>query len=240
MKKLIVIPSFIIAVTLLCTFSSCMNNCIKGSGNQNTENRKFGDFSRIEIQGAYTVNLKQDSSMGVSITGDDNLLKYIKTGVSGGKLHIYAKKNFCAKSAIVVNIGIGKLESLSADGAVELKSDGKLNVEDLKLSLSGANKITLDVNATNLSADGSGANELFLTGQAAAAKVEYTGSGKLHAFDFVVGDYNLKTTGASDCEINVLKTLQVHAMGAAEVKYKGNPENIQKEKSGALKLTKVD
>lgn len=228
------------AFALLCTFSSCMNNCIKGSGNQNTENRKFGDFSRIEIQGAYTVNLKQDSSMGVSITGDDNLLKYIRTGVSGGKLHIYSKKNFCSKGAIVINIGIGKLESLSADGAVELKADGKINTDDLKLSLSGANKITLDVNATNFSAEGSGANELFLSGQAAAAKVEYTGSGKLHAFDFVVGDYNLKTTGASHCEINVLKTLQVHTMGAAEVKYKGNPENIQNEKSGASKLTKVD
>jgi Putative auto-transporter adhesin, head GIN domain len=240
MKKLIVIPSFIMAFALLCTFSACRNNCIKGSGNENTENRKFGDFSRIEIQGAYTVNLKQDSSMGVSITGDDNLLKYIKTGVSDGKLHIYSKKNFCSKGAIVINIGIGKLESLSADGAVELKTGGKLNADNLKLSLSGANRITLDLNATNFSAEGSGANELFLSGQSAASKIKFTGSGKLHAFDFVVGDYDLGTTGASNCEINVLKTLKVSTMGASDIKYKGNPENIQNEKSGASKLTKVE
>lgn len=228
------------AIALLCTLSACRNNCIKGSGNENTETRKFGDFKSIEIQGAFNVVLKQDSSMGVKITADDNLLKYIRTGVSGGKLHIYSKKNFCSKGPITINIGVGRLESLSADGAIELNSDGKINTDNLRLSLSGGNKITLNLNAADFSVDGSGANELFLTGQAAAAKSSFTGSGKLHAFDFVVGDYDLSTTGASNCEINVLKSLKVSTMGASDIKYKGNPANIQNEKSGASKLTKVD
>jgi hypothetical protein len=240
MKNILKASFLIAAVAFTCVFQSCINNCIKGSGVENTETRKFGDFSSIEIQGAYKVVLKQDSSMGIKITGDDNLIKYIKTGVNGGKLHIYSKKNFCSKGAITLNIGVGKLESLSADGAVELTGDGKLNVENLKVSLSGANRVTLDLNAANFSAEGSGANELFLTGQAAASKIIYTGSGKLHAFDFVVGDYSVSTTGASNCEINVLKTLKVSTMGAADIKYKGSPANIQNEKSGASKLTKVD
>jgi hypothetical protein len=240
MKNILKASFFIAALAFTCVFQSCLNHCIKGSGSETTETRKFGDFKSIEIQGAYHVVLKQDSSMGIKITADDNLLKYIKTGVSGGKLHIYSKKNFCSDRPVTLNIGVGKLEALSADGAVELTGDGKLNAENLKLSLSGANRMTLDLNAANFSAEGSGANELFLTGQAAASRIIFTGSGKLHGFDFVVGDYSVATTGASNCEINVLKTLKVSTMGAADIKYKGSPADIQNDKSGTSKLTKVD
>jgi len=240
MKKIFTTSSFIIVFALACVLQSCKNRCIKGSGSQKTETRQLGDFSKINIEGAFKVNLKQDSSMGVTITADDNLLKYIKVGVSDGRLHIYAKKNFCASGAITVNVGIRNLSAIAADGAVELHSDGRLNVSDLKLNLTGANKITLDLSAANVSTDASGANELFLSGQAAAYQVSLTGSSKLHAFDFVVGDYSIKTAGASHCEINVLKDLKINTMGASDIKYKGSPANIQNDKSGASKVTKVE
>ncbi|OKS85521.1 head GIN domain-containing protein [Mucilaginibacter polytrichastri] len=240
MKKILITSSFIAVLALTCVLQSCMNRCIQGSGNQKTETRQMGDFSKINIEGAFKVNLKQDSSMGVTVTADDNLLKYIKVGVSDGSLHIYAKKNFCASAAIIVNVGVRDLSAIEADGAVELQSEGRLNVKDLKLNLAGANKVTLDLSAANVSTDASGANELFISGQAAAYKVSLTGSSKLHAFDFVVGDYSIKTAGASHSEINVLKDLKINTMGASDVKYKGNPANIQNDKSGASKVTKVD
>ena len=41
----------------------------------------MSDFKQIDISGGFKVNLKQDSSMTVSITADDNLMKYIRTEI---------------------------------------------------------------------------------------------------------------------------------------------------------------
>lgn len=64
--------------------------------------------------------------------------------------------------------------------------------------------------------------------------------GKINAFDFVVGEYTIRSSGASHCKINVLKTLNVHSSGASEIKYKGSPSTVNNDKSGASSIEKVD
>ncbi|HEY9197019.1 MAG TPA: head GIN domain-containing protein [Mucilaginibacter sp.] len=229
------------ALASLSLFSSCKHfRCVHGSGNIVTENRKANEFTRLDVSGSYKVFLKQDSSLTISIKGDDNLLKYVSTSVEGDQLTIKSRKNFCSDGDIVINIGIRNLKEIGASGAVELSSAGKINTGDLKFDLSGATKINLDVNAANLVSETSGMSELNLTGQAASHRVETSGVAKIHAFDFVVGDYEINTSGVSDCKINVLKTLNVHSSGASEIQYKGSPATVNNDKSGASSIKKVD
>jgi hypothetical protein len=230
----------VIACASLSIISSCKLVCTHGSGKITTEQRKANDFSKIDISGAYKIHLKQDSSLAISITGDDNLLKYVSTSVEGDKLIIKTKKTLCFDDSLVVNIGIRKLEELKASGAVEVSSTGKINTGDLSIHLSGATKVNLDLNAANVNSHGSGVSELNLTGQAATHQVEFSGVGKINAYDFVVGEYTIRTSGASHCKINVLKTLNIHSSGASEVKYKGSPSTINNDKSGASNVEKVD
>lgn len=238
MKKFPVILS-IIALSSVSIFSSCKFGCKKGSGHATTEHRVVSEFSRLDIDGAFTVTLKQDSSSAVTLTGDDNLLKYITTDVSGGKLRIHSKSSLCSKTPMTVVIGVRSLDDVKIAGAIELSAEGKLNVKDFNLDLAGANKITLDINAANMQTTAAGASELNLKGQASAYKVKLSGRGELHAFDLVVGSYRLETAGSSDAEINVLKDLSISSAGASDVKYKGNPTSIHNDKAGAGTLEKV-
>lgn len=240
MKKYL--STLTIAGALITTgiLSSCNYRCVHGSGNQTTEKRKAEDFKKVDISGAFKVHLKQDSSLTIDIKADDNLIKYISTSVEGGVLHIKSRKNFCDPGDMVINIGVKNLDEIKASGAVEVNSDGKLNAKDFKLDLSGATKITLDLNAANVSTDGSGATEVHLTGQAASHKIDLSGAGKIEAFDFVVGDYDIETSGIGHCKINVLKTLNVHTSGASEIQYKGSPSTVNNDKSGASSIKKVD
>ncbi|SDP78893.1 Putative auto-transporter adhesin, head GIN domain [Mucilaginibacter sp. OK268] len=230
----------IIACASLSIISSCKLVCVHGSGKIITEQRKATDFSRIDISGAYKIHLKQDSSLSISVTGDDNLLKYVSTSVNGGKLVIKTTKTICLDDSLVVNIGIRKLEELKSSGAVEVSSTGKITTGDLNIHLSGATKVNLDLNAANVNSHGSGVSELNLTGQAATHQVEFSGVGKINAFDFVVGEYTINSSGASHCKINVLKTLNVHSSGASEIRYKGSPTTVNNDKSGASSIEKVD
>jgi hypothetical protein len=240
MKRLHLQILALVGCMALLGLSSCMLNCVHGSGDMKTETRKVSDFNRISISGVYKVVLKQDSSRSVTITADDNLLKYIKTNVSGGRLKIYNRRNFCNTGELTVNIGVRNLEELSSSGVVEVESDGKINTKDMRFKLSGASKITMDLNAANVVTSGEGASELNLKGQATSHDIDLSGDSKVYALDFVVSSCEIESTGVGHCEVNVLNSLSVHSSGASEVKYRGNPSNVTNDKSGASSIEKVD
>lgn len=225
---------------ILLTVSSCKFGCVKGSGHMITESHKMGDFKQIDISGGFKVNLKQDSSLNVSITADDNLMKYIRTSDDDGRLHIYTKKSLCGSGELVINIGVKNLEKIKSSGAIDVTSDGKIVTKDLSFELNGASKINMELDAANVTTEGSGSAEIHLKGQATSHKVELAGSGKIYALDFVVGSYDIETTGASHCEINVLHDLNVNTTGASDIQYRGNPANVNSHKTGASTLTKIN
>jgi len=240
MKRIQITILATLAVVMLGCLSSCVFHCVRGSGNQATEDRKVGDFTRIKISGGFKVVLKQDSSLSVKVSADDNLLKYIKTEVSGYKLHIYTRKNMCNTGEMTVYVGVRNLEEINASGAVEVETDGKLQTQDFRIKLSGATKVSMDLNAANVSTSGSGATELHLKGQASSHDIDLSGSGKVYAFDFVVGNCDIQTSGVGHSEINVLHSLSVHSSGASEVQYRGNPSSVTNDKSGASSIEKVN
>ena len=171
MNKKLLIPIIFIAALAVTIFSSCRFGCVKGSGHQVTESRKVTDFKRIDISGGFKVNLKQDSSLNVTINADDNLMKYIRSNVDGDRLRIYTKRNLCGSGEIMINIGVKNLEELKGSGAVEFDSDGKLVTKDLHIRLSGAGKINMDLNAAEVFTEGSGSTDIVLKGQASSHNV---------------------------------------------------------------------
>jgi hypothetical protein len=241
MKKAFNIISSIACIALAVSASSCKFNCVHGSGHQSSETRAITDkFTKLEISGGFKVVLKQDSSQKITITADDNLLKYIKTSVEGGSLHVYSHKNFCNSGEMTLNIGVGNLDEIRSSGATELSCDGKLVAKNIEFHLSGASKVDLELNAANVTTDGSGVTEMTLRGQATSNRIDISGVAKIHAFDFVVSDYDISTSGAGHCEINVLHSLHVSSSGASDIKYRGNPTDVTNDKSGASSLEKVN
>jgi hypothetical protein len=240
MKAKYLALSALITGIVVCGLSSCVFHCVKGSGNKVTDSRKVNDFDKLHIEGGFKVVLKQDSSLSLKITADDNLLKYIKVSDDDHRLHIYTQKQFCNTGQITLYIGVRNLEEIKASGAVELEGDGKIVTKDLRLNLSGATKITMDLNAARVTTSGSGATELNLKGQATSHDIELNGVGHIYALDFVVGSCNIETSGAGHSDVNVLNSLSVHSSGASEVRYRGNPSSVTNDKSGASSVEKIN
>jgi hypothetical protein len=240
MRKLLFTTLILASTASLSLLSSCRMGCVKGSGNQQTQNSKVEKFDRIKISGPFHVKLKQDSSMSVSITADDNFFKYIHMDSDDGELSIKTRKSFCGSGEVIVNIGVGNLSRIDGSGAVTYTSDGKLNTGDLKLNLNGKSAVDLDLNAANVTTEGNGLCDVTLRGQATSHQVEFNGAGSIHAFDFVVSKYKIEANGKFDGEINVLNDLDVSCTGSANVQYKGNPSSVNTSKMGAATVTKVN
>ncbi|MEO6149073.1 MAG: head GIN domain-containing protein [Mucilaginibacter sp.] len=228
------------AVIAISALSSCNMSCKNGSGTMATDTRKVDDFTKIEVSGGCKVTLKQDSSLSVTLTTDDNLLGDIKTSVSGGTLKIKPEENICTEGNINIVIGVRNLEKIEGTGAVEFISDGKLIAQNFDISLSGAGKVNLDLNAAKVHTEANGATEIALRGQATSHDIEISGTGKIDALDFVVSNYNIETSGAGESKINVLKSLIVKTSGASSIQYRGNPTTIKNNESGASSVKKID
>ena len=239
MKKILLNAFILIAGVSLALLSGCQFRCVNGSGRVVTENRQMSDFTKIDVTGSFKIILVQDSSLTLHITTDDNLFKYINTSVDGDKLKI-SNKNICNSAGQTITIGVRNLKELHATGAVEVASNGKINADEISLRLSGATKVTLDLNAGRVITKGTGSTEVNLKGQASTHDVNLSGSGNLNALDFIVGDYNISSSGSSDCSINVLRELNVHSSGSSAIKYRGTPTQINNSKSGSSSIEKVN
>lgn len=214
-------------------------DCVYGSGNQVTETRNVEPFREIEVGGSVKLVIRQDSSTSLRIVADDNIQDRIETRVRGGKLHIEMDGNFCETGPITIYASSRTLEGVDASGAVEVISDGVLSAERFSLDLSGSTKVNLQVNTGDMRTDASGSTELILKGQARSHEIDMSGSGEVEALEFVVGNYRINTSGASELKINVMNDLDVESSGASEISYRGNPKNVRNHNSGASSLNKI-
>lgn len=229
--------AFVIPIAL--SISSCNTECLEGSGKQTTMERSVETFSSIEMGGSYKVILTQDSTSKMRITADDNIIDEIKTKVSGGVLEISMDGNICSSGDIVLEISSKEWKGLEISGASKVISSSQIKTNDFKIELSGSSSIDLDLVAAVVRTSSSGSSEIKLKGQARSHEIDLSGSGEVNAFDFVVNDYKISTSGASEMEINVMNDLKVSTSGASKIKYKGTPKNIVNDESGSSELIKV-
>ena len=240
MKKL-QLPIFVlIGIISIACLSSCRFHCIRGSGNQITENRKPGDFTKIDVSESFKVIVKQDSSSTVTVTADDNLLKYIRTNVSGSTLRIYTKKNLCNSGEMIIKVPVRMLEGLKASDASEIVSDGKLNGRDVSIHLSDGSRITADLTATKVTIRSSDASELDLKGQASSSEIQLSDGSKVYAKDFITGTSWVRASDGSFGELNVMNTLNVHGSDGSVIKYRGNPQTVNANNSDGASVEKVN
>lgn len=228
---------FILAACL----SSCgIADCISGSGNQVSEDRNVGDFTKVDVSGSVKVILNQGDNNSLRIIADDNIQEEIETSVHGNTLRIKMGNNICDAGPVTAYVYSKEYEGVGASGVVEIVNDGKLNVKDFTLDLSGSSKVALELDAASVKTSSSGASEIFLKGQAGSHELHLSGSASVQAPDFVVGRYKIESSGSSNSKINVLNELNISSSGSSDVEYRGNPSRISQDKSGSSSLRKVD
>lgn len=191
----------------------------KGSGNIVTEKRDVTGFSAIDVSNVFVVEVTSQSEFSVEVEADDNLLPLIKTEVQNGRLEISAEKKIKSKSPIKVRIGAPNIEKLNASGASRT-TISNISGTAINLDISGASKVTLKGNASQLTADMSGASSVDAT-ELQCEKV------------------SVDSSGASKAKVNATGTLSVNASGASSISYVGTPATINKKTTGASSVNSL-
>jgi hypothetical protein len=210
----------------------------------NAEVREAKNFHGISVGNAFDVLLVQGNEEAVAVSAsDDKFRDNITVEVKNGILVIGL-----AKGKWNMNIGNRKLKAyisfktidkLDISGACNVRVEGLLRADDLRLELSGASDLRAKLEVAKLSVNLSGASDVKVEGTVTQLNIDASGASKFKGFELATDYCNASASGASDIKITVNKELSVHASGASDIDYKGNGVIRDLKTSGASNVSKA-
>jgi len=235
------------------------------TGETETRQYDFSEFTRVDISSAFSYEIMQSDTYSISITANNNLFDDIKVAKEGQTLIIgmefpevsWAIKINTNPSPKVV-ITMPQLQDLDSSGAtsgivanfsstvdLNVAASGASSVELVKISagdvifdVSGAGKVTGDIEAKNMELEVSGASTVQLEGSAGSIAADVSGASHLKLEDLKVENANVILSGVSDGTVNLDGSLDAELSGASTLEYIGEPALGIMDITGASTLKK--
>jgi len=210
---------------------------IKGNGNMTKITRTTSDYDAIKCAGSFDYILVAGNEGKITIEGEENLLEYIITEVSDGKLKVKTKNNVSLRTSynktIKITIPFKDIDEVSLSGSGDLWNEDKITSNNLEVSLSGSGDIVLDIETTSVDGSLAGSGDMTLKGKTNDLEVSLAGSGDIHGFGLQANNTDVSVAGSGDIEIVSNKSLKARVSGSGDIQYKGNPAKEDTKVSGS-------
>ena len=183
---------------------SCSVHALHGSGVAASVERAVPAFSRVEVRGSADVVAHVGAATSLRLSGDDNLLPYVTTEVTGETLVISLQPgSYDFERDLVVELGTPRLESFAVSGSSDSELDG-FDGGSLALAISGSG----DVRAS---------------GRVDHVQVSITGSGDMRLEGLEARAGTVSIAGSGSVSVDARESLDVRITGSGDVRYSGRP-----------------
>jgi hypothetical protein len=208
---------------------------------ESTEKRELTPFHSVDFRGVGRLILQGGDEQSVEVTAEQSLLPRIRTEVRGGVLIIAVRWWFGMLlrlwdlRSLQVHVRLKELRRLNLSGAGTVESDGRLSFEELDLRLSGAGRISLELQSRRVLVGLSGAGSIELSGQTEELELRLSGAGSIEAEGLASKRARVRSSGAGQCRLQVAETLEASLSGVGSVQYRGSPR-VESRISGIGRL----
>jgi len=233
----LIICSVVLAVLYFIIYPASI---MKGNGVTTSEKRDLTKFSKIIVGDKITINITQATSdENVEVKAEDNIIKQIKTEVSGDTLYInFARQSIFGLQTIdpskevIVNLNYKDLTDISISGSVILQSTNKVRVDKLNLNQSGSTVSTLDLFSNSLNVNMSATSTATITGSATNQELNVSGSIKYVASELDSKNVKVSVSGDGSVKVRADESLDMNVSGAGTIEYSGSPKKLTQNISG--------
>ncbi len=238
--------NILLVISISCLFfTSCDTGGkrVRGNGNIITTERTVSSFSDVELYGNIDVYIMQGDLQPVRLEGDDNLLPYIEINQEKDQLIIRNRKGFDLSPSkdLKAYVTAPVFKNISVSGASDITGENKISNNDyLRLQVSGAGDINMEVDVPEVKAEISGSGSVNLKGQTKDFDLDLSGAGNAHCYDLISENTEVDISGAGDAEVYASVGLNAEVSGAGTVRYKGKVQNIKQHVSGAGSIKSAD
>ena len=219
---------------------------LTGTLKAETEIRDVRSFEKISFRIDGTLLFSQSNNQEVKLIGSNEFLEHVIVEVENNTLIVrypnerLLKNNDFGKIEIHVKAPI--IEKMSVLGSGDLIVDGKIEVEDLNLNISGSGDIRLEkVNGKEIGVDLAGSGDVVFdgNGEVEELKINIFGSGDVVCPDLKSEEVDIKIFGSGDCHVYPVKELDVKIFGSGDVLYKGKPDDMHSSIFGSGDVKKM-
>ncbi|MDD3715644.1 MAG: DUF2807 domain-containing protein [Candidatus Marinimicrobia bacterium] len=267
MKKTIVI--LLLLLTLVsCGVDSNKVKRIEVYGDVISNAMQLESFRSIVVAGPVDLLLVQDGGSRASIETyesimeqfcirvvDEVLYLYLKDSTAMSNIHFndVADSNFTnalisgsrlkwpgGKKILNIRLSFSELEEIQVIGESDIRSEGSWKGESLSLDVAGALHLAADLQVEEFDIEIAGAANLELRGSAGKFNIECAGAGSVRAYDFLANAVNMDIAGVCTANIYAAQSLNINIAGLGNVRYKGNPPEVNIEKAGMGKIRQIE
>jgi len=246
MRKSIISIILVAVLATAAPFSGCGTT---GLGGIVTEEKDFTDFTYVEVEGTFEVEITQSESFSIIVSAEESFFDYVAVAKEGETLRIYlnprhtftdftlqvrtlkAKITMPALYGLHLSgaskgtvTGFKSTQDFSVDisGASSLDMDD-IEVDDAELEISGASKVNGTMSADDAEFEVSGASKIELKGSADDIILNASGASEINLADFPLDNADVKLSGASEATINAKGRLDCVLSAASSLYFLGNP-----------------
>jgi len=226
----------------LTVVSACANTLITGNHQVTKQNRAVSSFDEIEVTGGFEIVLTQSDKESLNIEADNNLLELIETKVNNNVLYISTKNDVEINhyKKMTINLSVKSLRKMRVSGAIDLSTTNQLKTDLLKINISGAANINVDIATKILDVDVSGAGNINFQGQSTDVRMDLSGAGKVSSLKLVADNFIIDVSGVGAAKVYAKEKLNVNISGIGSVSYAGNPKKIVSDISPLGILNAID
>lgn len=225
-KLLTVIP----ALVLICSSTQLF-----GSNELVREERNVKGFDRVSLGGTGYVYLTQGNEEKLVVEAREEILPFIETDISRGKLHLRLKRGYRPRfNAGPINyyLTMKDINGISVSGSGNIETE-TIKTFDLDLHISGSGDILVkELKGESITVHISGSGDCDVTGKLDRQDIHISGSGEYNASGLKSDDVEVSVSGSGDVEVWVKDELDVHISGSGRVGYYGRPA-IDSHSSGS-------
>jgi hypothetical protein len=184
-----------------------------------TETRNVSGFSGVSLEGSSRLLIEQGGVNSLTVTGDDNILPYLETEVSGGTLVLGEKSgvSLSPSSDIVFKVILRNLDSLGVSGS-GLAQAKRLQNPKMKIDLSGSGEVDAEGAADDLD-------------------INVSGSGRFRGDGLKSKRTRIDISGSGSAVVASSETLNATISGSGTVEYIGDPR-VHQDISGSGSIRK--
>lgn len=181
----------------------------------------------MELNGDFSVTLKQGSQEEVMVTADANLQNYIYTEMIGNKLVIGMPDNTTLRGSkeIQIVVTVKKINMIHLAGSNKLTTTSAIDTDTLQLFCIGASNINLQSNTHCLNLVVPGAAKVEMSGKTRIFHLRLEGASSIQTLLLDAQTVKVNLAGAARIQLAVKDSLEVYLSGAGIIQYKGNPHH---------------
>lgn len=226
-----------LAVLALSLFLTSCHTEDPGPLQEDRRDYSLEDFDRLEMGDAFDIEVRQGTFFEITTRGDERNLDDLDVKTEGTTLVIRYDNQKNRKHTTYIEITMPTLVQMNFSGATKSTVTGFTDIENLRVSLSGASKSEIELDAAAIDIALSGASKLTLAGAGDQLSANASGASELQAFGYAVSKADVNASGASRCKVSVSDALRAVASGASSIIYRGSP-TVDGDSSGGSTIDK--